>query len=82
VADDHDVLKETFVFRFFRFRLFRRPQIATFAEHERLVDEVVELFRMPVEQELCAPEATASVNAEAVPVLTEHGPARSDSVAA
>ena len=82
MADDHNVLKETFVFRFFRFRLFRRPQIATFAEDERLADEIVELFRMPVEQDLCAPEAAATVSDDGTPVVAEHAPARANGVAA
>lgn len=69
------------MFRFFRFRLFRRPQIATFAEHERLTEQVVELLRMPVEAELCAPEPAETV-AQPAAVTLEHAPPRPDSVAA
>ena len=63
------------MFGFLRFRMFQRPQVATFAEHDKLVGDVVELFRMPVEQELCAPETTpvpydvAPASAEARPQL-------------
>ena len=60
------------MFDFLRFRLFRRPPIATIGQHERVIADVVELFRMPIEDELCAPEsesaALASTQPAAAPV--------------
>jgi hypothetical protein len=72
------------LFQFLRFRLFRRPQVATFAEHDRFAEEIVELFRMPVEEELCAPEVLAVPVPAAAdePLVAEHAPARSGRVAA
>jgi hypothetical protein len=61
---------ESSLFRFLNVRLFRRSQIATIAEHERLVDDVVELFRMPIEQELCTPEVAAAPAPDA-PLIAE-----------
>ena len=69
------------MFQFLRLRLFRRPQVATFAEHDRFAEEIVELFRMPVEQELCAPDVAPTPAADE-PLVAEPAPVRSRHLAA
>ena len=48
-----------------RLRLFRRPQNATPRERAALLAGVVEMFRLPVEDELCASAEAAAAEQDA-----------------